>query len=141
MMLRYSWDEFWKWASNRGLTMNEVARRVGSDRRELYRWREAGGVPKAAADRVAVKLGALPGEIWSAWNVDSAEMVEAHRARRRAVHAAAKRRYRQRHPEVRERERAYRRAYYADSADYEKAARRRYYNANIEKERARKRAS
>lgn len=137
---RYSWDDLWQWALTRNLTMNDLAQRVGSDRRELYRWREAGGVPESAADRVAVKLGVTPCEIWAKWHEVGMAMAEAEDARRRALRAATKRRYRAKHPDYAERQRAYRAAYYADAGDFERARQRRYYEANAERERARVRA-
>lgn len=105
-MRRYPWDEFWTWASARGLAMNEIARRIGSDRRELYRWREAGGVPETAADRVAVKLGVTPCAIWPAWHEIGLALAAEHDAQRRAHVAATKRRYWQTNPDYAERQRA-----------------------------------
>lgn len=118
-MTRYPWGEFWQWAGGRGLSMSEVARRVGSDARELYRWRDAGSIPERAADRVAVKLGVLPSDIWPTWMEDGLAMAEAEERRQRALKAARLRRWRERHPDTRELARAYRRAYYAENRDYE----------------------
>lgn len=129
---RLSWEPLWQLAQGRGLSMRTLQRRVGSDGRELYRWREAGGVPEYAADRVALALGVMPGEIWGD------EWWALADARRRAARTASQRRWRSK-PEAAERNRVARRAAYAASAEYERARQRRYYAANAERERARKR--
>lgn len=118
---KYPWEPLWAFAVGRRLSMSELARRVGSasDGRELYRWREAGGVPEAAADRVAVALGVLPDAIWPEWH----EVAEADR---RAKAAAKMRRFRALHPDYAERQRAGARRYKAEARDYVLAYNRAY---------------
>lgn len=123
---RYPWDALWAWASARGLTMKDLERRSGSDRRELYRWRSAGSVPETAADRVAVKLGTVPGLIWPEWEADGQASVERAEAERRARDAAKTRRLRRTNPEYAERQRAITRAWKAECPDYVRAQKRAY---------------
>lgn len=138
---RFSWDALWAWATERGLSMNELARRTGSDQRNLYRWREAGGVSDAAADRVAVKLGVTPLEIWGdEWLAVGLAGAEEAEARQRARHAEVERRRRERRPEVREANRQRLRAARAADPEWYRAARRNRYRVDREKERAQQRA-
>lgn len=118
-MTRYPWDEFWRWAEARGLNMSVIAERVGRDTRQLYRWREKGSIGEAEADRVALALGAMPGDIWSTWHEAGLAAAEAEDARQRRLKADRLRRWRQKYPDARERARAYRRAYYAENRAYE----------------------
>jgi hypothetical protein len=41
-----------------------IALRCGVDRQTVHRWRKEGGIPIFAADRVAIRLGVHPLDIW-----------------------------------------------------------------------------
>ena len=41
-----------------------LARRLGVTRRTVHRWAQTGLVPPTHADRIAVRLGHHPAEIW-----------------------------------------------------------------------------
>lgn len=105
-------------------SMTAFAEEIGVDRREVYRWRDAGGVTDVMADRLAVRFGRTPGEVWPDWfDVVDAEPpcetgrdVEAGRAyaaRWRAAHpdevAEYQARYRQLNADAKAR---YSRSYY-----------------------------
>ncbi len=47
-------------------SMSDLAREVGVSLRTLHRWKRD-GVPRLAADRVAVSLGFHPASIWPDW--------------------------------------------------------------------------
>lgn len=131
---RHPWDEFWAFAQDRGLNMKRLVVEAKADYRDLARWRAAGEIPEAAADRMAVAMGMHPGDIWAGWH---AIILAEQDARRREMAAARKRRARGRHPE---RERAARARRYQESREYYQESQRRYYEENAEQERARKRA-
>lgn len=117
------WDDLWAYVCDRGIARNEttnradwqgdtlvqLAERTGMAKRTLNRWKERGSLPERSADRVAVALGVLPGEIWP-WYLEDA--VEEERARLRALEAGRRRRYRASHPDYVERGRAYAREYH-----------------------------
>lgn len=128
-----------------------LADRIAIDRREVYRWRAAGGVTRQVGERAAVRLGRHPLELWPDWldadiaAVDEIERSRIERRRERDRRDAAL--YRQRHPdrvarqqaeyharpENREAKRRYRQAYYRLNRD-EVLARQR------ERDRARRRS-
>lgn len=108
-------------------TAAETAAAVGVTRRTLHRWKAAGEVPLAIADRLAVAAGRHPSEVWP----DYFERIDAERRARRA--ALERRRYRANL----EAERARSRAYYAEVADYVRAHKRRTYWQDVETSRAR----
>ena len=49
------------------VTDHQVAERLGVAERQIYRYRHT-GLAAEAADRLAVRLGHHPSEIWSGWN-------------------------------------------------------------------------
>lgn len=48
------------------LSVAEIARRTGFTTRTVHRWRHT-GIPLFSADRVAIRLGYHPANIWSNW--------------------------------------------------------------------------
>ena len=67
----------------------EVARIIGTKRKQIYRWREV-GLFAEHADQVAVRLGYHPGELWPEWwnvppVVDRRERERLRGQRRRAA--------------------------------------------------------
>jgi hypothetical protein len=132
MTRRYPWDEFWQWAEARGWTLNAVARALG-DPRNLYRWRASGAIPEASADRLALAVGTMPGEVWASWDADGLAVAEAEDARRRAAAVERVRRRRAESPEYAERQRAVARAWKAACPEYVKAYRDDYYKRNRER--------
>jgi lambda repressor-like predicted transcriptional regulator len=132
MTRRYSWDDLWALVSGRGMTMTNLAAGSGFDRRELYRARDRGWLGEGLADRVAVRLGVLPGDVWPAWH-DEPEQERANRVR--AGRAERDRRYRQRHSAaIRQRTADYQAAYRAQYREGLRAYRRAYYAANRQQE-------
>lgn len=47
---------------------HELARRVGRNSRQVYRWRSEGLSP-SLADRLATRLGFHPSNVWPEWDV------------------------------------------------------------------------
>lgn len=106
-----------------GLSQGEAARLLGLSGSTWKEYRDR-GMTERVADRLAVKAGLVPYEVWPEMldaNLD-AELEERRRRNREK-----QRRYRARHPHVREKERQYRRAYYAQSAEYERKRERERY--------------
>lgn len=87
----YAWPPLWALASGRGLTMAQLGAVTGG---AVYRWRRYGYLGEAAADRAAVALGVLPGEVWEEWEADSGRLLQAAEAERRAKVARRQRQLR-----------------------------------------------
>lgn len=139
MTMTFPWAPVAERLTARGATTYVAQAEVlGVHRRQVQRWTAAGALSEVVADRVAVALETVPGELWPAEVAElHGAIADAMEAERRAKRAAIKRRYRQRNPDYVARQREARRAAYEHGRAYETARQRRYYAANAERERAR----
>jgi len=48
-------------------SIRSAADALGVDRRQLHRWRAAGGLSDAVADRCAISIGTHPALVWEGW--------------------------------------------------------------------------
>lgn len=117
-MIRYPFSDL---ARAMHLTEPAAARELGLSGSTEQQYRRD-GLSEKVADRLAVRAGLHPMNVWPAWLEDAA------RAERERVAAYERERYR-RDARVREVRRASRRAYYAANADYERERERRRYHA------------
>lgn len=130
-MKRYDPAPFFSRAEAMGVSISELARRLRCDRVTLQRYREK-GIPEDRADAYAFALGVMPHDLWSEW-IDDA--VESEEARQRAIHAAAKKRWRETRSEEKKRaELDYLAAYREQYREYLNAQRRARYQRNREAE-------
>lgn len=128
-----------------GCSLSGLGRRLGVSGSQWKQYRDE-GVSEKVADRLAVKAGLTPYELWPSM-LDAAIDAATQRCRecgepfipsrpwnvycqaacqQRASGRVRMRRRRQR-PEVRERDRAYKRAYYAENAEYLRRQNREYH--------------
>ena len=143
MSRRYPLEPLLAVLNDRGLTTNH--HRLLGVSSAGYRKVERDGLAEAAADRVAVSLGLHPSEVWPTWLGDHVKacdecgtsFVPGRRDARFCQTDCYRRwwgrevtRRRRTVPELAERNRQRRRAYYAENAEYEKARERRRYQAN-----------
>lgn len=136
---RLPWDDLWAYASDDN--MKDFAARTGADRRDLHRYRAAGGVPERAADRIAVALGLTPELIWGVevWAEATSVLVEradAQTAARRRRNSRRWRRYIARDPSRQERHNKRRNASYWANRETELARQRAYDQSRKDARRA-----
>jgi lambda repressor-like predicted transcriptional regulator len=152
--MRYPLEPFFKLT---GWTMRQVSIASGTSHPNAteYRARVERGVTALVADRLAIKAGLHPAEIWPTWWDDTPPSPgkpceecgtefqptrAGHRYCRKTCSQVAAQRRRRQTPEGRELTRANRRRFYAQTAEYERRRRRAYYAVNAEREKARQRA-
>lgn len=58
-------------------SITAAAAMAGVDRRQLYRWRAAGGLSDREADRVACAMGTHPVLVWPDWLAGSLDTATA----------------------------------------------------------------
>lgn len=51
-------------------TIRALAAVLNVNRKQIYRWRQAGGIDLDTADRLALELNQQPCEIWAEWDDD-----------------------------------------------------------------------
>lgn len=131
--------------ASRAPSMKMLGIRLDVDPRQLRRWRDD-GITDLWADRLALRLGLMPEQVWDGWfAVDTSELDAEEKAARDAAEAKRERK--------RERDREYRRRWRQEHPDLvrqESLARagtaatrlwwRRYYAENGEEVRERRRA-
>lgn len=131
---RYPWASL---AEAMGLSESAACQVLGVTGKTEQDYRRR-GVTELVAERLAIKAGLHPFVVWPALTADRVDEVEAER---RAKATARNTRYRERHPDVREKLRDEARRYYAETRDYALAERHRRYWADPEAARAKRRAS